>query len=702
MHENARTVDVSLRALLREPLFRAGLVVRLLMVAVVVPAVQLKWFVPFLRSALHRPSFDPWSAHLAAGGDPMAFPYGPVMYLIHLPPVLAGAWIDEVTGLDLFAMIGFGLTILLLDIGCLGILTRLLQHSRKRILAFYWMSPIVLYICYWHGQTDMVPVFLLLTCLLMLERKQYARSGAALGCAIAAKLSMILPAPLLLIYFLRNKRIRPGLHTFSATAAGAATLLQGPYFFSAGVQRMVLQSPEIEKIYRVAISMGDQLAVYILPLTYLLLLYAAWRIGRMNFQLLFSFLGICFFLVLLLTPASIGWFLWTVPFLVAHQITGGRPSVLLVSAFFFLLIGFHLANSAGAYVRGVDLNLLQPLLPASGKTMAHLQSLWLTLMTAVGGVLALRMLREGIQRNDYYRLSRRPLCIGIAGDSGTGKDTFVRAIAGLFGEDAVAHVSGDDYHLWDRHAPMWRALTHLNPQANDLMAISRDVLALLDKTPVLTRHYDHKSGRFHKATATTNNDIILVSGLHSLAIPALLPRYDLRLYLDMAEPLRRFYKTRRDVLERGHAVETVLESLDKRHPDAVRFIHPQSRNADLVFALQPVDSDRLSPLESERDPELCLVVTIRRGVYAERLVRILIGLCGLHVDMEWLPAEEGLRLRIEGDLAADDVAMAAAQLIPHMDELLAAAPGWQGAMIGVMQLIALIHLSQAMREKVVD
>ncbi|MFN0101002.1 MAG: glycosyltransferase 87 family protein, partial [Bryobacteraceae bacterium] len=620
---------------------------------------------------------------MAAGGDAMSFPYGPVMYVIHLPPVLLGAAIDEWAGMDFFALAAFGLTILALDIGCLSLLVRLLHQSVRRVVGLYWLSPIVLYICYWHGQTDLVPVFFLLACLHAIEQRRFTAAGVGLGFAISAKLSMILPVPLLIIYFLRNKRIGSGVIPFAAAAAAVALLVQGPFLLSHGVQQMVLRSPEIDKIYRVALSIGEFHFVYILPLTYLLLLYGAWRIGRMSFALLYAFLGIAFFLVLLLTPASIGWFLWTVPFLVAHQASGGRPAILLVSAYSALLIGFHLANSSGAYVRGVEWRLLDPLLPATTRTMVHLHSLWLTVLTAIGGMIALRMMREGIQRNDYFRLSRRPLAIAIAGDSGSGKDTLARALAGLFGERSVASISGDDYHNWDRHAPMWKAMTHLNPQANDLMAFSRDVLSLLDGNEVYSRHYDHKSGRFQKASAIGKNDVILVSGLHALAIPALLRRFDAKLYLDMAEPLRRFYKMRRDVLERGHSADAVNESLDRRYPDAQRFVHPQASAADIIFSLEPVNPDSIEDIHVTREPDLRIGVTLRGGVHHERLVRILIGLCGLNVDLAWLPEAGGIQIAIEGHADAEDIAMAAGLLIPHMDELLAVEPEWRDGMIGV-------------------
>ncbi len=691
-------MGLTLRQLATNPLFAVGVVIRIFLLLFAAPVVQSKWFVPFLKEALVHPSIDPWSTHLAHGGDPMGFPYGPVMYLLHAPLVWVGDIIDRSVGTDCYAGIGFALTILGLDIGCLLLLEKLLRVPAHRLLVPYWLSPIVIYICYWHGQTDMVPVYLLLASLYFLQRLRVEYAGGALALAMAAKLSMLLPLPFLCVYFLRNKRIRRGLGRFLASAIGGFLLVQGPYLLSPGVHRMVLQSPEIQKIYRVSISIGENHSVYILPLTYLLLVYIAWRIGRMSFDLMFAFLGMSFFLVLLLAPASIGWFLWTVPFLVAHQVAGGTASLILVTTFSLLLIGFHLVNSTGASVRWVDLDLSGPLWQGTAAGGRHLQSLWLTAMTGVGGVLSLRMLREGVQRNDYYRLSRRPLAIGIAGDSGSGKDTLNRALAGLFGDDSVVNVSGDDYHLWDRHAAMWRAVTHLNPQANDLMAFSRDVLSLMGGKPILCRHYDHKAGRFKKASVVQNNDVILVSGLHALYVPALSERFDVQIFLAMNEDLRRYFKVRRDVHERGHDLARVRESIERRRADTERFINPQESMAGLVFSLEPTNPEKLDLLRAE-DPALHLRVRIRRALYWDRLVRILIGLCGLHVDIEMLGPSEGVTLMIDGEIGREDIALAANQLIPQVEELLAVEPQWEDNMMGIMQLITLFHLTEVIRAR---
>lgn len=685
----------SLRRLARRPLFQFGLLIRLALVVMAVPKVQEKWFVPFLLDSMREPSIDPWTAFLRNGGDSMSFPYGPVMYLLHLPGVLIGGWIDQHFGLNFFALLGFGLTILLFDVELLLALEQILGGNEDDLLRYYWLSPIVLYICYWHGQTDMVPVLLLTLSLRMLQRLRPRAAGLALGLAVAAKLSMMLPVPFLVIYLYRSKRLAGFVWQFTVPAVLTAALLQGPYLlFSPGVKTMVLGSPEIQKVYQLSINFNDKLHIYVLPFTYLLLLYAAWRIGRMSFELLFSFLGAAFFLVLLLTPASIGWFLWAVPFLVAHQLGAGFSASLLVYGYSMAMIGFHLGQSSGAMIRFGGPNLSVPLsLPP------HLQSLWLTGMAAAGAALAARMFRTGVQQNDYFRLSREPVAIGIAGDSGSGKDTLAAALAGVFGARSVASISGDDYHSWDRHAPMWRAMTHLNPQANNLLAFSNDVLALMEGKDIVCRHYDHKSGRFTKRHSVERNDVIVVSGLHTLYIPTLLSKFDVRVFLAMDEELRRYFKLRRDVNERGHPEQKVVESLEHRYPDAKRFIHPQANAAHLVFTLEPVNREDLSRPGRPGEIRLRMCARMRRGLYYESLTRVLVSLCGLHVDMSMGEEGGGVELRIEGDVEAEDLSLAAVKLVPHLEELMAIDAQWEGGMIGLMQLISLVEVAEALRAR---
>jgi len=76
---------------------------------------------------------------------------------------------------------------------------------------------------------------------------------------------------------------------------------------------MLFSNPEMDKVYQFVVRVGGNLSIYVAPLAYLLMLYAAWRVRRMNFELFQSTLGIAFLAVILLTPASPSWFIWAIP-----------------------------------------------------------------------------------------------------------------------------------------------------------------------------------------------------------------------------------------------------------------------------------------------------------------------------------------------------------------------------------------------------
>ena len=678
--------------LLRHPLFIAGLAIRLLLLAVVLPAAVQHWYAPFLSHSVETFGLDPWGIHLAAGGDRLAYPYGYAMWLAFLPlAVLASLF-----GLSMAT--AYGLTLLLIDIAMLRALRRLTDATDTMLLALYWLSPIILFATYWLGLNDLLPILLLILGLAALRDAAPQRAAIYVALAVSAKLSMILAVPFLLVYLYHNKRLRVFLSSFAIVLTMALLLLQVPFLLSVGGREMLFGNPELAKVYDISISFGNGLRVYLLPLVYLLVLFSAWRIRRMSFELLLALLCIAFFLVLLITPASPGWFVWVLPFLVLYQSKSGNVAIALVGAFSLLYIGLS--------------GLLAPLpaLPVTGwpdgiraaewlGLSTRVLSLWQTLLLATGLILVARMLREGIQVNEYFRLSRKPFVLGIAGDSSSGKGTLADAVAGLFGKHSVVQVSGDDYHLWDRNKPMWQVMTHLNPRANNLAGFAHDVHLLADGRAIQSRHYDHVSGKMSKSQSVKSNDFIVVSGLHALYLPLLRELYDLKIYLDMDEALRRHLKIRRDIGQRGHNRERVLAAIESREQDSQRFIRPQAMQADLVLSLQPIHPDTLVETEADTPLRLKLNVRGRQGLYYEDLVLVLIGVCGLHVDIAQESADGAVELTIEGETDGDDIALAARELLPQLNELLDITPIWQDGMLGLMQLIVLTHITQALRAR---
>ena len=693
-------MDRPIRKLATEPLFLVGIAVRLILIIFFAPAIHDDWFVPFMDNFLNNPGIDPWRIHFDAGGDPLAFPYGPVMWLFLLPLSAIGAvggaiFPDSAT--ELLA-IGFSSGVLILDFLLLASLLEIVPNRRRLVISLYWLSPIVLYINYWHGQVDVVPVLLLTATLVALKRQKYTLAGVILGAAFAAKLSMVLALPFVLIYLVRNNRLRRFSPKFIAAVVITTIVVQGPFLLSSTVRSMVLDTPEAEKIYALSLDLGS-FEILLLPLGYGLVIYAFWQLRRMSFGLLMASLGLGFFLVLLLSPAAPGWFLWVVPLLVMHQVQSGRSAIAMTAAFSLLLIAFNLLQSSGVFVRGIRANFEAPLIDTFQSVGENQLSLLLTALLAAGAVLAYRMAKDGIRDSDHFGLRSRPLVIGIAGDSGSGKDTLASAIEGLFGDHSVAQVSGDDYHMWDRDEPLWQTTTHLNPRANDLTAMMASVNDLAGSRNISVKRYDHSIGRFASAVSLGHNDFVVVSGLLTFFLPQMRERCDLKIFLDMDEPLRRYLKIERDVNARGHAVEEVEAALEARAEDAKRFIEPQGEHADVVFHIETVQSDRLNIDSPQQVIPLQLRMTLRNSMYHEQLIRLLISGCGLTVDHDIDEETSAIELLVSGEVSAQNLGAIANRLVSQSEELLDVEPNWQDGMIGVMQLVVTAQAAQILRER---
>jgi uridine kinase len=673
--------------------FVLGVAVRLALILAVTPLIRIEWFAPFLS---HVPAggMDPWTSFLAAGGPNNAFPYG-LPYVLALAPFVAlGGAVAGMAG----AYVALGLAVLACELALFALLRSIAGRViAPRVTLTYWLSPVPIYVGYWHGQLDVLPVALLLAGLLSLKVARYRTSGAFLGAAVAAKLSMVLPLPFVGLYLFGRTRLRglaPRVLMFGALAVG---LLLLPMVASPGFREMVLMTPQSAKAFSLAIPVGPRLSLYILPLAYLALLYWAWQVRRLDFNLTWAFTGVSFMAVLLLTPASPGWVIWAMPFVALHVARAGAAGHVLYWPFALAFVALHLLASTGAVLpSGLSLDT-DALASALGGDRIY--SILTTLTLAGGGALAYQMLRRGVMLSAFQLATRKPFVIGISGDSSSGKDTLVDAVAGMFGPRNVARVSGDNYHVWDRHMPMWQAVTHLNPKANDLGAFGRHVAQLIEWKTVRTRHYDHAVGRMGEPVRLRPAEVVAISGLHALWSPSLRRSYDVRVFLDMDEPLRRFLKIRRDVGVRGHALERVIASMDRRAEDFERFIKPQARAADVVLRLEPRHPSAIADPTRDLDTTLLrLVVTLGPGRSFDAEARLLTSLCGMQV-IEAPMADGRTEIIIEGQPTAEDIAAAARRLCPDMAEFLDLEPVWLADLTGIMQLVILWELDRSRRQR---
>ena len=187
---------------------------------------------------------------------------------------------------------------------------------------------------------------------------------------------------------------------------------------------------------------------------------------------------------------------------------------------------------------------------------------------------------------DRIRESGRVFVFGIAGDSGSGKTTISRGIRRILGEDMVATFSMDDYHSLDRRQRKERNITPLHPDANQFDLLAEHLEALRRNERIDKPVYDHRTGEISGTVPFGPAPVIIVEGLHSLYTERLRSQIDFKIFVDPSRSVKRLWKIRRDVGERGYETGQVMAEILQREPDYKLYVDIQKIYAQIVIKIQ--------------------------------------------------------------------------------------------------------------------
>lgn len=179
-----------------------------------------------------------------------------------------------------------------------------------------------------------------------------------------------------------------------------------------------------------------------------------------------------------------------------------------------------------------------------------------------------------------------PLIIGMAGGSGSGKTTIAEAIVDAVGTDYVTLVQHDAYYRDLAHLTLEERVRenfdHPDSLETDLLishleALRRDEAI---KRPV----YDFSTHTRTADTVRVDPDlVVIVEGILVLTESELRSLMDLRIYVDTDADLRLVRRLRRDILERGRTVDSVLRQFESTvRPMHLQFVEPSKRYADFI------------------------------------------------------------------------------------------------------------------------
>jgi phosphoribulokinase len=179
-----------------------------------------------------------------------------------------------------------------------------------------------------------------------------------------------------------------------------------------------------------------------------------------------------------------------------------------------------------------------------------------------------------------------PIILGIVGDSASGKTTLSAGVAQILGEAHCTVICTDDYHRYDRAQRAAVGLSALDPRANYIDVLEQHLRLLRGGEPILKPVYDHRRGTLEPPQYVRPKDFVIAEGLLGYATRAMRDCFDVKVYLDPEEELRRRWKLHRDTARRGYTREEVLFQLEQRQVHSQTFIHPQRTFADIVIRFQ--------------------------------------------------------------------------------------------------------------------
>jgi len=183
----------------------------------------------------------------------------------------------------------------------------------------------------------------------------------------------------------------------------------------------------------------------------------------------------------------------------------------------------------------------------------------------------------------------RVVLIGVAGDSGCGKSTFLRRLKDLFGEQFMTVICLDDYHSLDRKQRKQTGITALDPRANNFDLMYEQVKALKEGKSIMKPIYNHETGTIDPPELVEPNHVIVIEGLHPLYDERVRGLLDFSVYLDLSDEVKIAWKIQRDMAERGHTLQDVMQAIEARRPDFTAYIDPQKAYADVVLQILPTN-----------------------------------------------------------------------------------------------------------------
>jgi uridine kinase len=181
----------------------------------------------------------------------------------------------------------------------------------------------------------------------------------------------------------------------------------------------------------------------------------------------------------------------------------------------------------------------------------------------------------------------KPVLIGIAGGTGSGKSTVAQEIYNALSSENIGIIAQDSYYKDQTELSIEeRCKTNYDhPDAFDTPLLIKHLKSLLEWKPIEKPVYDFSIHNRKKETIRVEpRHIIILEGILILSEPQIRDLLDIKIFVDTDADVRIVRRLQRDIEERGRTMDSVINQyLNIVRPMHLQFVEPTKRYADIII-----------------------------------------------------------------------------------------------------------------------
>ncbi|ERG66308.1 MULTISPECIES: uridine kinase [Exiguobacterium] len=208
-------------------------------------------------------------------------------------------------------------------------------------------------------------------------------------------------------------------------------------------------------------------------------------------------------------------------------------------------------------------------------------------------------------------MQHKPVIIGVAGGTGSGKTTVARALVDAFEGQSVVMIEQDAYYKDQSEMTMEERYktNYDHPFAFDNDLLIEQIKQLQEHKAIEKPVYDYAAHtRSDQTILIEPVDVVIVEGILALEDDRLRDLMDIKVFVDTDADVRILRRMQRDLNERGRSIDSVVaQYTNVVRPMHLQFCEPTKRYADIIV-----------PEGGENFVAIDLLVTKIRWVLTER------------------------------------------------------------------------------------